>query len=94
MAMCPNCGQIIMNGDPYCSHCGTALNWSADDSSSRGGLFSEDVILRDIPITSFDMALERLNVSANTVRAIKGMLTSPGQGTAGLTLSTPTTNTA
>lgn len=71
MAMCPNCGQIIMNGDPYCSHCGTALSWSADDSSSRGGLFSEDVILRDIPITSFDMALERLNVSANTVRAIK-----------------------
>ena len=31
MPTCPNCGSIIMNGDPYCSHCGTTLRWSSDD---------------------------------------------------------------
>lgn len=31
MATCPNCGEIIMTGDPYCPHCGTTLIWSDDD---------------------------------------------------------------
>lgn len=28
MANCPDCGSIIMEGDPYCSHCGSHLAWS------------------------------------------------------------------
>ena len=32
MPTCPDCGSIIMKGDPYCSHCGAHLSWS-DDSS-------------------------------------------------------------
>ena len=31
MGTCPNCGEIVMEGDPYCSNCGTTFSW-ADDS--------------------------------------------------------------
>lgn len=26
MATCPNCGEIVMEGDPYCSNCGATLD--------------------------------------------------------------------
>ena len=28
MATCPNCGEIVMEGDPYCSNCGTTFRWT------------------------------------------------------------------
>ena len=28
MPTCPNCGNIVMNGDPYCSNCETILRWT------------------------------------------------------------------
>ena len=31
MAYCPDCGEIVMEGDPYCSHCGAHLVWVFDD---------------------------------------------------------------
>ena len=31
MTTCPNCGSIVMEGDPYCTHCGTTFQWSDDD---------------------------------------------------------------
>ena len=31
MATCPNCGEIVMNGDPYCTNCGATLRWTFDD---------------------------------------------------------------
>ena len=31
MATCPNCGEIVMNGDPYCTNCGATLKWNFDD---------------------------------------------------------------
>lgn len=41
MPTCPNCGEIVMNGDPYCSNCGTTFAWGYDDddrdSRSYGG---------------------------------------------------------
>ena len=30
MLTCPDCGSIIMEWNPYCSHCGTYLSWSDD----------------------------------------------------------------
>lgn len=33
MPTCPDCGSIIMQGDPYCSHCGAHLSWQEDSSS-------------------------------------------------------------
>ena len=33
MPTCPNCGSIVMEGDPYCSHCGAHFKWNhADDT--------------------------------------------------------------
>ena len=31
MATCPDCGSVIMEGDPYCEHCGAHLIWDYDD---------------------------------------------------------------
>lgn len=31
MPTCPNCGEIVMNGDPYCPHCGTTFRWVDDE---------------------------------------------------------------
>ena len=31
MPTCPNCGSIVMEGDPYCSHCGAHFKWSGID---------------------------------------------------------------
>lgn len=36
MPTCPNCGEIIMNGDPYCPHCGTTFRWTHDEEDSQG----------------------------------------------------------
>ena len=33
MATCPNCGEIVMDGDSYCSHCGSTLRWNSDDDA-------------------------------------------------------------
>lgn len=34
MPTCPDCGEIIMEGDPYCSSCGAHLMWSDDSQST------------------------------------------------------------
>ena len=34
MPTCPNCGEMVMAGDPYCSHCGTTFRWADDDNSN------------------------------------------------------------
>lgn len=36
MANCPDCGSIVMEGDPYCSHCGAHLVWIDDDNDDEG----------------------------------------------------------
>lgn len=33
MPTCPDCGSLIMEGDPYCSHCGAHLSWSEEIDS-------------------------------------------------------------
>ena len=34
MSTCPNCGTVIMEGDPYCSHCGSHLQWNGNEYSN------------------------------------------------------------
>ena len=31
MPTCPDCGSIVMEGDPYCTHCGAHLIWIDDE---------------------------------------------------------------
>ena len=42
MPTCPNCGEILMTGDPYCTHCGATIRWY-DDEEDGGGLSEVDV---------------------------------------------------
>ncbi len=32
MPTCPNCGEIVMNGDPYCPNCGTVFKRQYEDN--------------------------------------------------------------
>ena len=70
MATCPNCGEIVMNGDPYCTHCGTALRWSDEYSQSRSSRRYPLVFL-EVPIESFHSILNRFDLRATTISAIK-----------------------
>ena len=48
MATCPDCGSIVMKGDPYCSHCGAHLIWSDDETFERSNSKFEEIIMNDI----------------------------------------------
>ena len=40
MATCPNCGSIVMEGDPYCSHFGAHFRWDdIDDDEDSDDYF-------------------------------------------------------
>lgn len=32
MPTCPDCGSMIMEGDPYCPHCGAHLQWNTEET--------------------------------------------------------------
>ena len=52
MPTCPNCGEIVMNGDPYCSHCGATFRWDDDidfGDYSYGSKSAEDSPVYDWP---------------------------------------------
>ena len=38
MPTCPNCGSIVMKGDPYCSHCGAHFQWEDSDDEYENRL--------------------------------------------------------
>lgn len=71
MATCPNCGELIMNGDPYCSHCGTALRWVNDDNDASGRSWSIETVRNNIPLQSFFSCLHEFNISAATISSIR-----------------------
>jgi len=60
MPTCPNCGEIVMNGDPYCSNCGTTFDWYDEDEDE-----DED---EDVPSLSYKFRkdIEGLKVMANS----------------------------
>ena len=69
--MCPNCGEIVMNGDPYCSHCGTALRWINDDNYNATSRIPAPTVRNNIPIESFFTCLHEFDISAATINSIK-----------------------
>ena len=42
MHTCPDCGSMIMEGDPYCSHCGAHLSWEGLEEDSGNRNYSND----------------------------------------------------
>ena len=46
MVNCPNCGELVMEGDPYCSHCGATFAWSDEDDEEDYNQLREEYIAR------------------------------------------------
>lgn len=46
MYTCPNCGSPVLEGDPYCQHCGSHLSWigQTDDFESNDYNLDDDDI--------------------------------------------------
>lgn len=45
MPTCPNCGETVMKGDPYCPHCSSTLKWySPEDNSKEDSQYKNDEI--------------------------------------------------
>lgn len=68
---CSNCGEIIMNGDSYCIHCGTALRWSGDDYNSGRRSRPIEIVRTNIPVESFLLSLYEFDISSATINCIK-----------------------
>jgi hypothetical protein len=65
MANCPNCGEIVMNGDPYCSHCGTHLKWEREgDLHERPSSESLDDILNSMHISETQKSLLKIKLNS------------------------------
>ena len=56
MPTCPNCGEIVMNGDICCPHCG--LTFSSNASDSYYDETSDGVITRSLILESFKSVYE------------------------------------
>lgn len=65
MYTCPSCGEIIMEGDPYCQHCGSHLNWPGKSESSheRKDDLNIDDILNHMYINNAQKQLLKLKVN-------------------------------
>ncbi len=62
MPTCPNCGSIIMQGNPYCTHCGTTLSWENDDYDSTYRSKPIEIVRKNVPIGSFFSCLYEFNI--------------------------------
>lgn len=69
MPTCPNCGEIVMNGDPYCPHCGSTLRWVKNDRGTSGSSIKTRLI--DIPIGLFYSHLTALHEPEHIISGIK-----------------------
>lgn len=50
MPTCLDCGSIVMEGDPYCTHCGAHLSWSSGEpqNNQRRELQTNEEKINDI----------------------------------------------
>lgn len=77
MPTCPNCGEIVMNGDPYCPHCGTTFRWVEEEYEmrySRGARRPIEVRLLDISIQAFYRNLEKLQEPSHITAGIRNSI--------------------
>ena len=62
MPTCPNCGEIVMNGDPYCPHCGATFRWVDEEYEMKREKYKRplEVYLKDVPISRFNESIDKL----------------------------------
>ena len=70
MPTCPNCGEIVMNGDPYCPNCGTIFSNSNDRYEDHNS-YTEGFHIVNLPVQYFYMTVNQLKASPTTIEAIK-----------------------
>ena len=64
MAMCPDCGNMIMEGDPYCEHCGAHLSWSDEPEGDAKGVRYSEAGLDDIIDSMMISAIQKSSLKA------------------------------
>jgi hypothetical protein len=85
MPYCPNCGETIMNGDPYCSSCGSHLRWDLEPSDRSGderyGEDGLDDILNSMFISEIQRDLLKIKLqSMLKAKDVTGLLMREGRG--------------
>lgn len=75
MPTCPNCGEIVMNGDPYCPHCGATFRWVEDEYemsySKRPSRPLIEIRFLDVPIELFYKRLDDLHEREHIINGIR-----------------------
>ena len=75
MPTCPNCGEIVMNGDPYCPHCGATFRWVEDEyemrASKPSGRPSLEMRILNVPIGLFYSRLDDLHEPGYIIAGLK-----------------------
>lgn len=59
MHTCPDCGSMIMEGDPYCEHCGAHLDWSDEPQMKPSHRRYSKDILEDILNSIYLSAIQK-----------------------------------
>ena len=65
MYQCPSCGEIVMEGDPYCQHCGSHLNWpgKTENTYERNESLNVDDIIDGMYINNAQKQLLKSRVT-------------------------------
>ena len=63
MPTCPDCGSIIMEGDPYCSHCGAHLSWDNSNKDKHDRIDGRYKLEYDMASNEFRM-IDEVEVQA------------------------------
>ena len=80
MKTCPNCGSIVLEGDPYCQHCGAHFKWSyieeEDEEYKTSSQFpyEPDYIKHDPFLDLGEVSETYVNASEETLEYIASMI--------------------
>lgn len=57
MYTCPNCGSPVLEGDPYCQHCGSHLSWIGQTDDFESNDYDLDDVLDALFINQMQKSL-------------------------------------
>lgn len=64
MNTCPNCGSPVLDGDPYCQHCGCHLSWSCQTQDLNSHDYDLDDVLDSLFINDVQKSLLKLKLES------------------------------
>lgn len=65
--------RIVMNGDPYCPHCGATFRWVDEEYEMKREKYKLllEVYLKDVPISRFNESIDKLQEYDHITSRIK-----------------------